>query len=62
MLAQAFLRLGAQPRQADTMARQLLKRARQLAAKRHIDEALALEELLSKIVQGRLGTLKDELR
>ena len=55
MLHQAFTHLGAPPEQARTMAAQLLKRARQLAAERGIAESTAMAELLAKVIAGRKG-------
>ena len=48
-------RLGASSAQAETMARQLLKRAEQLAVERKISPAQAMEHLLSVMVHGRKG-------
>ena len=49
-------RLGADTDvQAETMARQLLKRADQLAAERGIAREAALQHLLSVLVHGRRG-------
>jgi hypothetical protein len=50
-------RLGAPPAQAETMARQLLKRADQLAAERKITREQALTHLLQVLVHGRQGGL-----
>lgn len=50
-------RLGAAPTQAATMARQLLKRADQLAAERNIPRATALAQLLQILVEGRQGNV-----
>jgi hypothetical protein len=55
-LAQLCRRLGAETdAQADTMARQLLKRAEQLATERGIPRAAAMQHLLSVLVHGRRG-------
>ncbi len=48
-------RLGAPPAQARTMAAQLLKRADQLAAERHIERTAALAQLIEIVVKGRNG-------
>ena len=48
-------RLGASASQADTMARQLLKRAEQLAAERGITREAALKGLLDVLIKGRNG-------
>jgi hypothetical protein len=49
-------RLGAAtPAQAETMARQLRKRADQLAAERGLTREAALQHLLEIVVQGRQG-------
>lgn len=45
--------LGASADSAPTMASQLLKRARQIAADESISEAEALQRLLNKIVEAR---------
>lgn len=55
-LAQLCRRLGAETDvQADTMARQLLKRAEQLATERGIPREAAMQHLLSVLVHGRRG-------
>ena len=54
-LTAAFAAMGAQPRQAETMAKQTLKRARQLSAERGISEVEALDYLLRMIAAGRAG-------
>ncbi|HVT74066.1 MAG TPA: hypothetical protein VHD61_13100 [Lacunisphaera sp.] len=54
-LAACCIRLGAPPAQAAVMARQLLKRAEQLAAERNQTREEALASLLSLVVQGRRG-------
>lgn len=48
-------RLGATPPQAQVMARQLAKRADQLAAERGLGRAQALEHLLRIVIDGRAG-------
>ncbi len=55
-------RLGASPEQAETMARQLLKRAEQLAVERKISREKALEHLLRVVVLGRQGEVPPEFQ
>ena len=55
-------RLGASPEQAETMARQLLKRAEQLAVERTISREKALEQLLRVLVMGRQGEVPAEFK
>lgn len=51
-------RLGATtPEQAQTMARQLLKRADQLAAERGLTREAALQHLLTIVIEGRQGNV-----
>ncbi len=50
-------RLGAPPEQAATMAKQLLKRADQLAAERNTPREQALAQLLQILVEGRQGNV-----
>ena len=54
-LAQLCEGLGAPGPQAQTMARQLLKRAEQIAAERGITRESALKGLLEVVVRGRAG-------
>ena len=55
-LTQLCRRLGAATEaQAETMARQLIKRADQLAVERGIGREAAMEHLLSVLVHGRAG-------
>lgn len=54
-LAQLCEGLGAPRPQAQTMARQLLKRADQIAAERGIARETALKGLLEVVVRGRSG-------
>jgi hypothetical protein len=54
-------RLGAPPAQAETMARQLLKRAGQLAAERKITPEQAMARLLEVVVHGRQGEVPPDL-
>jgi hypothetical protein len=55
-------RLGASPEQAETMARQLLKRAEQLALERNMTQEKALEHLLRVLVHGRQGEVPPEFK
>jgi hypothetical protein len=48
-------RLGAEPPQAEIMAKQLIKRADQLVAERGLSRERALEHLLRILVEGRAG-------
>jgi hypothetical protein len=48
-------RLGAAPTQAAIMAKQLLKRADQIAVERGIARTAALAQLLEVVVRGRNG-------
>jgi hypothetical protein len=52
-LAEMFLKMGAERAQADVMAKQLWKRAGQLARERGISEVEALETLLKRVIQAR---------
>lgn len=61
-LAALCRRLGAPEPQAGAMARQLLKRAEQLAAERGQTREAALEYLLRLMVQGRAGEVPPEFR
>lgn len=57
-LTQLCERLGAATSaQAEAMARQLLKRADQLAAERNLPREQALQHLLEIVVQGREGNV-----
>jgi hypothetical protein len=56
----ACARMGATPPQAETMARQLLKRAGQLALERNISREAALAYLLNLVIKGRAGELPPE--
>jgi hypothetical protein len=49
--------LGAPPGQAEVMAKQLLKRADQIAVERKIPRAQAMEQLLTILVEGRQGNV-----
>lgn len=55
-------RLGANPVQADAMARQLIKRADQLAAERGQSREEAMAYLLRLVVQGRSGEVPPEFQ
>ena len=48
-------RLGSEESQAKIMAKQLLKRAKQIAKERGITELEALENLLKQVVEARQG-------
>ena len=61
-LRELCCRLGASPEQAETMARQLLKRAEQLAVERKISQEKALEHLLRVLVLGRQGEVPPEFQ
>lgn len=59
-LDEFFRRLGADAAQAATMARQLARRADQVASERGIPREQALGELLRKIAEGRAGRAPGE--
>lgn len=52
-VATLFLQWGADASQAQTMARQLIKRSKQIAAEREISELEALEGLLKQVIEAR---------
>lgn len=54
--------LGAPADQADAMARQLAKRADQLAAERGLTRVAAMEYLLRVVVQGNRGEVPPEFQ
>ena len=54
--------LGATPEQAEAMARQLIKRADQLAAERKQTRGEAMAYLLRLVVQGRSGEVPPEFQ
>lgn len=54
-LTQLCERLGASCEQAGTMAKQLMKRADQLASERGVSREAALRGLLEVVVKGRAG-------
>lgn len=56
-LAKLLRGWGAEPGEAETMAGQLLKRARQMAEKKGVSEIEALEYLLKVTAAGRAGTV-----
>ena len=55
MLTEVCVKLGAERTQASTMAKQLLKRADQLAEERGTAREDALRQLLELVVAGREG-------
>lgn len=55
-VAALFIRLGADAARADVMARQLLKRAKQIAEQRGVSELEALKNLLKQVVEARQGS------
>lgn len=60
-LVELCRRLGAPAPQAETMARQLLKRADQLALDRGISREAAMDYLLRLVVKGRNGVVDEAL-
>lgn len=50
-----FVKLGANEKQAEIMAKQLLKRAEQISEERGMDRVEALQSLLQAAVSGRQG-------
>jgi hypothetical protein len=55
-------RLGAPPAQSEAMARQLIKRAEQLAAERGQPRAEAMAYLLRVVMQGHRGEVPPEFQ
>jgi len=55
-------KLGAAPGPAATMARQLVKRADQIARERDIPREEAMAQLLQILVQGRQGNVPAEFK
>ena len=55
-------KLGAPPEQAAAMARQLMKRADQLAAERSQSREEAMAYLLRLVIQGRSGDIPKEFQ
>jgi hypothetical protein len=60
-LVQLCEKMGAPHGQAETMARQLAKRADQLVASRSITRTAAMDYLLQVLIKGRTGEGLDEL-
>jgi len=56
-LAKVFANLGAEPSQARTMARQILRRAEQLAAENNISRVESLDRLMRLCVRGFHGEI-----
>ena len=54
-VAALFKRFGAADTQADVMAKQLLRRAKQIAEERNTSELEALEGLLKQVIEARQG-------
>jgi len=50
-----FIRLGSERAQAQVMAKQLLKRAKQISGERNISELEALENHLKQVSEARRG-------
>jgi len=50
-----FVQLGAENKSAEVMAKQLLKRARQLSLERGISFVEATEKLLKQVIEARSG-------
>ena len=50
-----FVQLGAQTEQASLLAKQLLKRAEQLAAERNISLVESTDSLLRQVIRARQG-------
>jgi hypothetical protein len=57
-VAGIFQNLGAEKKQAKTMAAQLIKRADQLAKKRNSSKVTELQTLLATAIYGAQGNLK----
>jgi hypothetical protein len=55
-VAMLFIQFGADSSQAQTMARQLIKRSRQIALERDLSELEALETLLKQVIEAREGS------
>lgn len=55
LLAKVFENLGSNQAQALTMAKQMLKRADQLAEEKSIERSEALEHLMRVVIAGRKG-------
>ncbi|MFT5837309.1 MAG: hypothetical protein ACI9ZV_000814 [Candidatus Azotimanducaceae bacterium] len=54
-ITRIFINLGADERQSDVMAKQLLKRAEQIAKERGISKIEATENLLKQVIEARQG-------
>ena len=52
-VALLFTQMGASPEQAPVMAKQLLKRAEQVAAEQEISKVHAVESLLKRVIGAR---------
>ncbi|MFT4900967.1 MAG: hypothetical protein ACI81V_000234 [Lentimonas sp.] len=50
-----FVNLGAEPKSAEVMARQLLKRAQQIAEERDVPFVEAAQGLLKQVIEARQG-------
>ena len=61
-LTELCRRLGAEPAQADVMARQLMKRADQLTLERGQDRAEVMAYLLKLVVEARKGGVAKEFQ
>jgi hypothetical protein len=61
-ITELCVKLGAARAPAATMARQLVKRAEQIARQRGIPRADALAQLLQILVQGRHGNVPAEFK
>lgn len=59
-LALALEGMGAEPQQADVMAKQLLKRAEQIAERDGVSKVEALAKLLALVKSGREGESYDQ--
>mgnify|MGYP006902061996 CR=1 FL=1 len=58
-IASVLRQWGAEAKQAEVMAAQLLKRAEQIAEERSIDKVSALAELLKLVKAGREGETRE---
>jgi predicted kinase len=54
-ITRLFINLGANEKQAEVMASQLIKRARQISEDREISVLEATENLLKQVIQARQG-------
>ena len=54
-IACIFVNLGAPEKQAEVMASQLIKRAKQIAQERDISKVEAIESLLKQVLEARQG-------